>query len=66
VIDRETGAAATTIEKPTDAVSADGEVESVTRMVKLEVPEAVGVPESAPEGESVSPAGRDPELTVQT
>ena len=48
------------------AVCAVGAVESVTRTVKLEVPVAVGVPESAPvEAFKLTPAGSDPELIDQ-
>ena len=37
---------------------------SATRTVKLEVPNAVGVPVSAPAALSVRPAGKDPALTL--
>ena len=33
--------------------------------VKLNVPPAVGVPESVPEEESVKPAGRAPDVTLK-
>jgi len=49
------------------AVCAVGVVESVTLAVKLNAPEAVGVPEIAPEAAlSVKPAGSEPELIDQT
>ena len=45
------------------AVCAVGVVESVTCTVKLDVPGAPGVPESAPdEAFKLRPAGRDPEM----
>ena len=45
------------------AVCAVGVVESVTCTVKLEVPGAAGIPESAPdEAFKLRPAGRDPEM----
>jgi hypothetical protein len=40
-------------------------VESVTFTVKLKEPEAVGVPEMVPAGESVRPAGKAPALMLQ-
>lgn len=43
-----------------DAVPA-GDALSVTATVKVEVPDAVGVPEIVPELERVNPAGRLPE-----
>lgn len=48
-----------------EAVCAVGVVESVTFIVKLNEPDAVGVPEMVPAAESVRPAGRAPELTLQ-
>jgi hypothetical protein len=42
-----------------------GELLSVTFTVKLDVPVLVGVPEITPAPDSVSPAGRAPELTDQ-
>lgn len=42
-----------------------GVAESDTWTVKLKVPKAVGVPESTPAGVSVTPAGREPEVTDQ-
>jgi hypothetical protein len=42
-----------------------GELESVTRTVKLEVPVAVGVPEIVPAAERVKPVGKDPEVRLQ-
>lgn len=42
-----------------------GVAESVTVTVKLNVPDAVGVPASAPAELSVSPAGRVPDVTAQ-
>ena len=47
------------------AVCAVGVVESVTFTVKLNEPDAVGVPEIVPPDESVRPPGRAPELRVQ-
>ena len=37
---------------------------SLTLMVKLDVPAAIGVPEISPVGLNVTPDGRDPEMTV--
>jgi hypothetical protein len=37
---------------------------SVTLTEKVEVPDAVGVPESTPDGDRDSPAGRVPEATA--
>jgi hypothetical protein len=42
-----------------------GVAESVTVTVKLNVPDAVGVPDSTPPELSVSPVGRAPEVTAQ-
>ena len=57
-------AAVTVILSDFVAVCAVGVVESVTCTVKLEVAEAVGVPESVPvEAFKLRPAGNDPELT---
>ena len=43
-----------------------GLLESVTSTVKLEVPDALGVPVIAPlEASRLSPAGSDPLVTVQ-
>jgi hypothetical protein len=42
-----------------------GEPESVTLTVKLEDPDAVGVPEIVPPAESVKPAGNEPEEMLQ-
>jgi hypothetical protein len=39
-------------------------VESVTLTVKVDEPDAVGVPEIVPEADKVNPAGNDPELTL--
>ena len=47
------------------AVCAVGVVESVTFTVKLKEPEAVGVPDMVPPKDSVRPAGKAPELTLQ-
>jgi len=48
------------------AVCAVGEVESVTLAVKLNDPDAVGVPETLPvPAVSVKPAGKAPELMLQ-
>ena len=38
---------------------------SVAVIVKLALPSAVGVPLSSPAGESVSPAGSEPEVTAK-
>ena len=38
---------------------------SVTLAVKLNVPGAVGVPESTPPVDKLNPPGKDPALTVQ-
>lgn len=37
----------------------------VARIVKVKLPAAVGVPESMPPEESVSPAGNEPDATLQ-
>ena len=59
------GAAAIVRVKAFVAVCA-GEVESVTLAVKLNEPDAVGVPEMLPvPAVSVRPAGRAPELMLQ-
>ena len=42
---------------------ADAEAESVTFTVKFAFPAAVGVPEIAPPGERLNPAGSDPPAT---
>jgi hypothetical protein len=42
-----------------------GVVESVTFTVKLNEPEAVGVPEIVPAEDRVRPAGKAPELMLQ-
>ena len=48
------------------AVCAVGVVESVTCIVKFDVPVALGVPEMTPvEAAKLKPAGRDPELMLQ-
>ena len=47
------------------AVCAVGVVESVTLAVKLNEPEAVGVPEIVPAEDRVRPAGKAPELMLQ-
>ena len=47
------------------AVCAAGVVESVAFTVKLNEPEAVGVPEMVPAEDSVRPAGKAPELMFQ-
>jgi hypothetical protein len=47
------------------AVCSVGVVESVTLLVKLKAPDAVGVPEIVPAEDSVRPAGRVPELMLQ-
>ena len=58
-------AADTVMLRAADLVCA-GLLLSVTETVKLEVPEAVGVPEMTPvEGASVTPAGRLPAVTDQ-
>ncbi len=58
-------AAATVMVNDFDAVCAVGVVESVTFTVKLNEPDAVGVPEIVPPVESVTPPGNAPELTFQ-
>jgi len=58
-------AGATTIEVVTDFVCT-GLAESATAAVKLDVPLAVGVPETIPvAADRVRPAGRLPEVTDQ-
>ena len=47
------------------AVCAVGVVESVTFTVKLNEPDAVGVPEIVPPVESITPPGKAPELIPQ-
>ena len=48
------------------AVCAEGKVESVTLAVKLNEPDAVGVPEIVPVAAArVKPAGNAPELMLQ-
>ena len=47
------------------AVCAVGVVESVTFTVKLNEPDAVGVPEMVPPEDSVRPVGKAPELRLQ-
>jgi hypothetical protein len=47
------------------AVCAVGVVESIALAVKLNEPEAVGVPEMVPAEERVRPAGKAPELMLQ-
>ena len=42
-----------------------GVLESVTPIVKLDVPETVGVPVITPVGDSLSPAGREPEAKLK-
>ena len=60
------GAAAIVRLKAFVAVCAVGEVESVTLAVKLNEPEAVGVPEMLPvPAVSVRPAGKAPALMLQ-
>jgi hypothetical protein len=60
------GAAAIVRVKAFVAVCAVGEVESVTLAVKVNEPDAVGVPEMLPvPAFSVIPAGRAPELMLQ-
>ena len=55
---------ATVINRVAVAVLA-GLLESVTSTVKLEVPEALGVPVIAPpEGRRLSPAGSEPETSA--
>jgi hypothetical protein len=58
-------AAATVRESDFVAVCAVGVVESVTFAVKLNEPDAVGVPEIVPALDKVRPAGRAPELMLQ-
>lgn len=59
-------AAATVMLNDFVAVCAVGVAESVALMVKVEEPEAVGVPEIVPvEAFNVRPARRDPELMDQ-
>jgi hypothetical protein len=41
-----------------------GGLESSARMVKVNVPEASGVPVSSPAGDRVRPGGSDPESTL--
>ena len=60
------GAAAIVRLKAFVAVCAVGEVESVTLALKLNEPDAVGVPEILPvPAARVSPAGKAPELMLQ-
>ena len=60
------GAAAIVRVKVFVPVWAVGEVESVTLAVKLNEPEAVGVPEIVPVAAAmVKPAGKAPELMLQ-
>ncbi len=60
------GAAAIVMLKAFVAVCAEGEVESVTLAVKLNEPDAVGVPEMLPVPPArVRPAGKAPELMFQ-
>jgi hypothetical protein len=65
VICRVGTAAAIVNENALVAVWAVGVVESVTFAVKLNEPDAVGVPEMAPAVDRVNPAGSAPTLTVQ-
>lgn len=58
-------AAATVRVKDLVAVCAVGVVESVTFAVKVNEPDAVGVPEIVPPEESVKPPGKAPELMLQ-
>jgi hypothetical protein len=65
VVVTESGAAETVIDKLAEAVLA-GLLESVTVAVKLEVPEAVGLPVIAPdEAFKLSPVGSDPDVSDQ-
>jgi hypothetical protein len=65
VVVTESGAEETVIDKLAEAVLA-GLLESVTVTVKLEVPEAVGVPVIAPlEALRLSPAGSEPDVSDQ-
>jgi hypothetical protein len=60
------GAAAIVRLKAFVAVCAEGKVESVTLAVKLNEPDAVGVPEIVPAATAkVKPAGNAPELMLQ-
>jgi hypothetical protein len=52
------------IERLLDADCA-GELESITRTVKLDWPAAVGVPLILPLANSINPEGKLPELTAQ-
>ena len=61
VVVMETGAVIDTLK----ACAARWPAESVTWTVKLNEPEAVGVPEMAPEELSARPAGGDPAVTLQ-
>jgi hypothetical protein len=65
VVVRESGFVSA-MERALVAVCGVGWVLSLTWMVKREVPEVLGAPERKPEVESVSPAGRLPEMTVHT
>ena len=58
-------AAATVTVNDFVAVCAVGVAESVTLAVKLNEPEAVGVPEIVPAEDRTRPAGKAPELTLQ-
>ena len=65
VVVMESGAVETVIDKLVVAVLA-GLLESVTFTVKLEVPDALGVPVIAPlEVLRLSPAGREPDVSDQ-
>jgi hypothetical protein len=61
----ESGASATEIESVPVAVRGVGAVSSVTSTVKVKVPTAPGVPEMIPAGESSSPGGGDPDMSIQ-
>jgi hypothetical protein len=65
VICRGVTAAATVRENDFVAVCTVGVVESVTFAVKLNEPDAVGVPEIVPVADKVKPAGNAPELMLQ-
>jgi hypothetical protein len=65
VVVTESGAEETVIDNLAEAVLA-GLLESVTVIVKLEVPEAVGLPVIAPdEALRLSPAGSEPPVSAQ-
>jgi hypothetical protein len=64
IVVRESGLV-TAMERALAAVCGLGWVLSLAWTVRIEVPEVLGEPERKPEVESVSPAGRFPEMIVQ-